>query len=251
MPLATVQADKIGTPEHLADHLLDVISRIAGSAADRVGAELAPETTTTTRTRKVGSTFGWRWLRGQLARKVEHQSQIEKRANFIDKADALANVLEIIARDDLRPVLVFDDADRWLKAESRHLVESFFGESVRWMRDLPADLVVAVHPQYFEAVPQKELLKYIDTRINIPQLHDTAAISAILRRRIEMKAGISAHDLNNVLDPDALTAILDIYREDGSLRNALRVCHMALLESVGDRAPRITSHHIIAASNAG
>ena len=251
IPLATVQTDKIDTPDHLADHLLEVILHAAGSAANDVGAGLAPETTTTTSTRKVSGRFGWRWMRGQLARQVQSQSQIEKRASLIDKTDALAKVFEIVARGDLGPVLVFDDTDRWLKAESLCLVESFFSEGVRWMLDLPADIVVAVHPQYFETMPRKELLRYVDTRIEIPELHDIDAIGAILRRRIEMKTDVPVADLNDVLGPDALSAILDVYRADGSLRSALRACHMALLEAIGDGAPRITSHHIIAASNAG
>ena len=251
IPLATMPADKIDTPDHLADHLLDVVSRVAGAAADRVGAELAPETTITTSTRHFGSTFGQRWMKGRIAREVQRQSQVEKRASLIDKTDALVKILQIVARDDLLPVLVFDDADRWLKAERIHLVESFFNESLRWMLDLPTYIVVAVHPQYFETIPQKELLKYLETRIEIPQLHDIDAIDAILQRRIEVKAGISVPDLSDLLDRDARSAILDVYRDDGSLRSALRACHQALLEAVGDNAPRITSHHIFAAANAG
>ena len=251
IPLAAIPADQIDTPAHLVDHLLVSISRIAGSAANRIEADLAPETTTITRIREGGSAFGWRWMSGKMARQVKRQTEIEKRASFIDKQDALGQVLKVISDRHLQPVLVFDDSDRWLKGESIHLVERFFGEGVRWMLDLPAPIVVAVHPHYFETMPPKELLQYLDTRIPVPRLDSVAAIDAILRRRIERKAKVADSDLLDVLAPDASATILRVYSEEGSLRRALRVCHIALHEALSDGAPRITANHIVAASNAG
>ena len=110
---------------------------------------------------------------------------------------------------------MFDDTDRWLRNGGAKLVESFFGEGVRWMLDLPAALVVAAHPHYFETTPRDRLLQYLDTRITIPQLPTTAAIDAILRRRIERYAGVSDPDLPEVFGPDASAAILGVYREAG------------------------------------
>ena len=71
-----------------------------------------------------------------MARQVTHQTKLEARANLVDKADALAKVLEIVSAEGLQPVLVFDDTDRWLRNGGTKLVESFFGEGVRWMFDL-------------------------------------------------------------------------------------------------------------------
>ena len=65
-------------------------------------------------------------------------------------------------------MIVFDDTDRWLSNENAQLVTNFFAEGVRWLLELPAALVVAVHPHYFEVTSQAELLCYLDTRINIP-----------------------------------------------------------------------------------
>ena len=251
VPLAAMPAETIDTPVHLADHLLSTITRLAGSAAARIEADLAPGTTMITRTRRVGGGLGWGWMRGEMARQVTHQTKLEARATLLDKTDALAQVLEIVSAEGLRPVLVFDDTDRWLRNGGTKLVESFFGEGVRWMLELPAALVVAAHPHYFETTPRDRLLQYLDTRITIPQLPTTAAIDAILRRRIERYAGVTDPDLPEVIAPDASAAILGVYREAGSLRRALQVCHTALHEALSDGAPRLTARHIQAAANAG
>ena len=251
VPLAALPADAIDTPAHLADHLLATISRLAGSAAARIEADLAPETTTITRTRKAGWGLRWRWMSGEMAREVQRQTEIETKATVLDKADALGQVLEIVSDEGLQPVLVFDDTDRWLRNGGANLVESFFGEGVRWMLELPAALVVAAHPHYFETTPRDRLLQYLDTRITIPLLDTTTAIDAILRRRIEQYAGVDDPDLAEVFDPGASAAILGVYREAGSLRRALQVCHTALHEALSDGASRITARHIQAAANAG
>ena len=136
VPLAAMPAETIDTPVHLADHLLSTITRLAGSAAARIEADLAPGTTMITRTRRAGGGLGWGWMRGEMARQVTHQTKLEARATLLDKTDALAQVLEIVSAEGLQPVLVFDDTDRWLRNGGTKLVESFFGEGVRWMFDL-------------------------------------------------------------------------------------------------------------------
>ena len=251
VPLATMPPNAIDSPDRLADHLLATASRLAGAAATRVEEDIAPTTTTITRTRRASGGLGWWWMRGEMARQVTHQTKLQARATLVDKTDALAQVLKIVSAERIQPVLVFDDTDRWLRNGGTKLVESFFGEGVRWMLDLPAALVVAAHPHYFETTPRDRLLQYLDTRITIPQLPTTAAIDAILRRRIERYAGVSDADLPEVFAPDASAAILGVYREAGSLRRALQVCHTALHEALSDGAPQLTARHIQAAANAG
>lgn len=251
VPLAAMPSETIDTPSHLADHLLATMTRLAALAAARIDQDLAPGTTTVAKTRRVGGGVGLGGMKVEIARQVTHQTQLETRASFTDKTETIAQVLEIIAGEDLQPALVFDDTDRWLSEESARVVEGFFGEGVRWMLELPAALIVAVHPHYFRTFPQDELLQYLDTRIMIPRLESIAAIDAILRRRIEQYADVADPDLLDVLDPDASAAILDVYMESGSLRRALQVCHIALHDALSDIVPRITARHIRAASNAG
>ena len=251
VPLAAMPSETIDTPSHLADHLLATITRLAAMAAARIDEDLAPGTTTIAKTRRLGGGISLGWMKVEVARQVTHQTELDTRAGFMDKMDAIAQILEIIADEHLQPALVFDDTDRWLSEESARVVKGFFGEGVRWMLGLPAALTVAVHPHYFRTFPQDELLQYLDTRITIPRLENVAAIDAILRRRIEQYADIADPDLLNVLEPDASAAILDVYMYSGSLRRALQVCHIALHDALSDIVPRITARHIRAASNAG
>ena len=88
VPLAAMPSETIDTPSHLADHLLATITRLAGSAAARIDEDLAPETTTITKTSGGSVGLGWSWLRGEMARQVTRQTKLESRAGFIDKTDA-------------------------------------------------------------------------------------------------------------------------------------------------------------------
>ena len=129
VPLAAMPAGVIDTPPNLVDHLLATIIRQASSstAATAIEQQVTPRTETVTTTRRLGGTVGWRWLTGDLAREVARQTEIEQHATFADKTDAVAQVLKLIAGDDLQPVLVFDDTDRWLHDKASPLVQAFFG----------------------------------------------------------------------------------------------------------------------------
>lgn len=124
-------------------------------------------------------------------------------------------------------------------------------EGVRWLLELPAALVVAVHPRYFEITSPAELLGYLDTRIDIPSLESASAVDAILRRRIETIVGASDTSLTEVLASGASAAVLAVYRESGSLRRALQVCHTALHDALSDGAQVISARHVVAAASAG
>ena len=251
VPVAAMPAEAIGTPAQLVGHLLDTITRLANSLSDGNEASWPPANRTVVRTRRAGGAIRLGVLSGDIAHEVTRQVQLEPGASFVDKTDALRQVLGIVSDQHLLPVLVFDDTDRWLRSESLDLVERFFDECVRWMVDLPAALVVAVHPHYFEAVPRHRLLQYLDTPIVIPRLENVATIEAILRRRIEQYANLSDPDLAEVFSPSASDAILAVYHETGSLRRALRVCHIALHEALSDGAEKLTQLHIQAAAAAG
>lgn len=144
-----------------------------------------------------------------------------------------------------------DDTDRWLRSGGSSLATAFFAETIRWVRGLPTGLVVAVHLTYFDASSRAEVLKYLDTQVDIPVLSSAAAIEAILQRRVEQYTGIDVPNLDAVLDLDVAGAVLAVYRETGSLRRALQVCHIALHEAVGASADKLSEGHIAAALSAG
>ena len=253
VPVAAMPANAIDTPANLVDHLLATITRQAGASASAATIEegVAPRTETTTTTRRLGGAVGWRWLSGELAREVERQTEIEQHATFADKTDAVAQVLELIASDDLHPVLVFDDTDRWLRNGGSPLVRAFFGEGVRWLLDLPASLVVAVHDDYFTDIARAELLQYLDTQITIPRVSGPAGIEAILTRRVEQYGTVETPDLGSVFADNTVAALYDVYDETGSLRRTIHVCHTALHDAINVGDEHITARHIVAASSAG
>lgn len=222
-------------------------ARLNGAASD----EIADRTETVTTTRRGGLAAGWAWIGGDLAREVKRQTEIERTATFADKTDVLIQVLETIAGDDLHPVLVFDDTDRWLTNGGPDLVRRFFGEGLRWLLELPAGMVVAVHPNYLAATPQAELLQYLDTQITIPHLPDPAHIGTIFNRRIELYAGIDNPDLYEAIGNDALIAIHDVYEATGSLRRAIHVCHTAVQDALDAGDANLNAPHVAAAANAG
>lgn len=251
IPLAALPSTTVDSPSHLVDHLVATVSRQATYGAADAAAEIADLTETVTTTRRGGLAAGWGWFGGELAREVKRQTEIERTATFADKTDVLIRVLESIAGDGLQPVLVFDDTDRWLTNGGPTSVRRFFGEGLRWLLELPAGILAAVHPTYFDTAPQAELLQYLDTQITLPHLRHAGAIDAIFTRRIEQYADLERPDLHSVIAPDALSAIHDVYSEAESLRRAIHVCHTAVHDAIDAGDSVLTARHVMAAANAG
>lgn len=251
VPVAAMPSGDIGTPTKLADHMLNTIAKFAGPEGRSALESVADETTTLTKSRRAGIGLGWRWLHGDLASEVERQIQLETRATLDDKADALGRVFAAIRAQKLRPVLIFDDTDRWLQGGLGGFTEYFFVECVRWLLDLTAPIVMAVHPTYLTDSNPQTILRHLDTQIRIPQVEDADGIGAILGRRIERRVGVDNPDVLEVLSHEALEAVLSVYRETGSLRRAIQVCHIALHEAISDSESTIGASHIRAAAFAG
>ena len=262
VPLAALPDDTIDTPSHLADHIIDTLARSVKAVASELEAEVATETRTVTKKGQAGIGLNWRWLSGELAREVDEQIKIERQATFADKTDAIASALETVAAN-YQPVFVFDDTDRWLREDGDTLVDNFFGEAIRWLLELPAGLVVSVHPHYFNATPKAELLRYLDTQIEMPNLDTAESIEAIIARRVAEYAGHADPDVSEVFEADTAAQVLEVYEADtaaqvlevykdtGSLRRAIQVCHIALDDALAEGSPTITALHITAATHAG
>ena len=109
--------------QKLWDYPLTTIARLAGPAATKIEDNLAPATRTTTRVRRGRSGFASRWLGADIASEVLHQTQVEKNATLVDKTDALAQVMSIVADGHLVSAIVFDDTDGWLSSESAQIRE--------------------------------------------------------------------------------------------------------------------------------
>lgn len=252
IPLAAMPGSIVDSPSHLVDHLIATVARQAtfGAKLDPA-AELADRSETVTTTNRGGLAAGWGWIKGDLAREVKRQTEIEHTASFADKADVLAQVLDAIAGEGLYPVLVFDDTDRWLSNGGPDLVRRFFGEGLRWLLELPTGLAVAVHPSYFDTTPQAELLQYLDTQINIPRLESPEAIESIYKRRVQQFAEIEDPNLAPVIDAAAFSAIHAVYELTSSLRRAIHVTHTAVHDALDAGDQQLSARHIAASANAG
>ncbi|MPZ53714.1 MAG: AAA family ATPase [Acidimicrobiia bacterium] len=262
-PLRVMVAHALQPDEYTLPHLADQLLHTLRDEAERtlssdVDAALGKHTQTTT-TRRTGAVGGgMRWLGIKLAKDIERQTTIERNSSLHDKTDALRNVLLSIASEDLLPVLIFDDTDRWLIGDTEAAtVQWFFDKSLRWLLEScfsvepPMSLVVAVHPHYFDNVAQAELLAYLDTPITIPRLPGPPAIRRILQYRIEQYTGYHHPDLTDIMTTDGLDAIYALYDAERNLRRTIQVCHIAVVEALDAGVSRLTAQHIQAANNAG
>jgi len=252
LPVVATAGTTVDSAMHLADYLIAVLSRRARHPdAAVIESRVATSVETLTSMKGGQLAIGVPWLTGGLAREVQRQVQTERTATLVEKTEALAEVLDLISSENLHPVLVFDDTDRWLDSGNAQLVRPFFGECIRWLLELPTGVVVAVHPTYFDEIPRRELLQYVDTRIDIPELHHPDNIRAIFDRRLSMFAGFDGDDLDSVLAPDAIAAVYGVYEQAKSLRRAIQVCHIAVNEALDAGAALLTPEHIDAAAHAG
>ena len=164
------------SPARIADELLLLLSRYA----DQVVAlddttQVAGSTRQLTHSHRYSSGVGLAvgWLRGDLARDVTRQTQTDQPISLREKTELLGQAFDRIRADDLQPIVVFDDTDRWLSDQDTATVSNFLRDIVRWLTELPASVVVATHTHYFDrGVPRSELLEFLDTQVEVPKLPD-------------------------------------------------------------------------------
>lgn len=131
-------------------------------------------------------------------------------AFLADRTQALNRILD----DDLQPIVVFDDTDRWLNAADAGSVTGFFGETIRWLATtLPGSVVVATHVRYLEDDAAGGLLEFLDTRIDVPAIPDAAGVATILSQRLACNVAGTPHavaTLGGVVAGDAVDALFDV-----------------------------------------
>jgi len=242
------------SPVRVADELLTLLARYAeqvGAAGpdDLKGSLGADRKLTHSHRNSGGVSLSLRWLRGDLARDVTRQVQTEEHISLPEKTDALAQAFERIRRDELQPVVVFDDTDRWVPDDDRDTVEGFFREIVRWLADLRVSVVVAAHPRYLEGSTNRDhLLEFLDTQVTIPRLPDEAALARILERRIALNVEhvdeYREAGLHDAITPEAVTALYQAYKAGRPLRKIIQLTHIALGDANSVAANVITADHV-------
>ena len=190
----------------------------------------------------VGALLMGTGLRAEIKRQTTHSMTLPNTASAtLEIADQL---LKAIKAEELVPVLVFDDTDKWFReresenSEYQDVAIRFFGEVLTEMRQLSAGLVVAVHDRYLE----NELLKdhignTIESRIDIPYLTSSDALGKVIHSRVVKHCVPSVADkipsLDELLLQEALDRLHDLYQSDfsGSLRKVIRRVHVALTDA--------------------
>jgi len=165
--------------------------------------------------------------------------------------DQARQLLRIIAANDLQPVLVLDDTDRWLNVswqpESGTLRSAFFGRVIRVLaEDLATAAIVAVHPTYLTDPDYRAAAGFLDTTIRMPPLPSPAAVGRVLSRRVAVALGQETDPvLDGIVDAAAIQLLFDQYRPDPDLRQrVLQTAHLALTLAVDDGAERLHQTHM-------
>ena len=161
-------------------------------------------------------------------------------------------LIDLIVSDDLRPVIVLDDTDRWLSTsyqpDNPTVRGAFFGRVVRILaEDLGTAAIVAVHPSYLDDPAYQASRGFLDTTIHIPTLPDRGAVTQVLAHRANLVLGSSA-TVDEFLEDAASEVLHSHYATAPNVRKTLLlVADAALTLAVDDRADTLTPTHCIAA----
>lgn len=203
------------------------------------------------RTQKFSVAPAWMEAKVELAYELSQASNDEPTSSteIIEQARQL---MELISYDEMTPVVVLDDTDRWLatswQPDGPEVRAAFFGRVVRILaEDLGTAAVVAVHPTYLADPDYQAAGGFLDTTIQLPQVPDTSAALSILQRRAACALGepVAAED---VIDPAAAGVIFTRYAQTPNVRKHLiLIANAALTMAVDDGGSTITQAHAVAA----
>lgn len=150
---------------------------------------------------------------------------------------ALDDVIAVIKRTELIPMLVIDDSDRWLRVDDgsprEDIVEPFLNRVLRMLADRAIGFVVAVHRAYLGLAAYRNAIAQgtLETFIDVPALGSRAALEAVLDHRVSLhmpNAGIG-----DVFDDAALDELWSVYCGGArrQIRKTLHVAHGALADA--------------------
>lgn len=203
-----------------------------------------------------GVTGRFAWVSGTLSREISRQTASQELVLLPEKVEVIEQCLRVIRSDALQPVVVFDDTDRWVDPDHRDVVSGFFSEGIRWLAELDASVVVATHTDYLGTGHRStDILTFLDTRVEIPQVPSVEQLARVLERRVQAHTADptgseNVPSLSEVLTESAVETLFSQYRRRASVRAVLQIAHVALVEAADAGADAITRHHIEAAAQA-
>ena len=196
------------------------------------------------------------WVSVARSREISRQTASQELVHLPEKVEVIEQCLRVIRSDALQPVVVFDDTDRWVDPDHRDVVRGFFSEGIRWLAELDVSVVVATHTGYLgNGHRATDILTFLDTRVEIPQVPSVEQLARVLDRRVQAHTADptgseNSLSLSDVLTESAVETLFGQYRRRASLRAVLQIAHVALVEAADAGADAITRHHIEAAAQA-
>ena len=177
-----------------------------------------------------------------MRRQAPTKEALNRSAN--SALESLQTLLMRIAGEELTPVLIFDDTDRWLSfpgAERRDVASVFFSKVLPALQRLSAGMVVAAQPRYFDEPDLREQLdRFLSDRVDIPRLPSAEALAKVLASRIDHHVG-DRRLLQNAIAEEAIERLYDLYTTEfnGSLRRVIGTVHVALRDALESGHRRI------------
>jgi len=169
------------------------------------------------------------------------------------RMDQARQLLDLIRADDLQPVLVLDDTDKWLNTtwqpDATTVRSAFFGRVIRVLaEDLSTAAVVAVHPTYLADAEYQSAAGFLDTTIHVPAIPSPAAVGQILGRRAGLALDLEDEQsaLDQAIAHDAVGELYQYYARHAPdmRRRVLLTTHTALAIACDDDADQIQTRHI-------
>lgn len=196
-------------------------------------------------TRTTGLTLTGGWMGARLQAEVRRQALPDVQLPQTAQAtlEVVHQLLSAIHADDLMPVLVFDDTDRWLRTVGgsvsyRDTALAFFGTVVVELRQLPAGMVVAVHTNYLEdSQLAAHIRSSVGLRVDVPHPLTADALGKVIHSRVTAHtfpdSPTRVPSLDEVITPVAVDRLHELYRSGhlGSLRDVIRIVHVAVTDA--------------------
>jgi ABC-type dipeptide/oligopeptide/nickel transport system ATPase subunit len=243
-------------PAEFAAHLVRLVGQWVVDAmpkqASRGRQITTPRGQGGTRTQRFSIAPGWLSAKLELAYELQ-QASAQTPLSSGQRMDQARQLLDLIRADDLQPVLVLDDTDKWLNTtwqpDATAVRSAFFGRVIRVLaEDLSTAAVVAVHPTYLADAEYQSAAGFLDTTIHVPAIPSTAAVAQILGRRAGL--ALDLEDEQSALDQAiAHDAVGELYRyyarhAPDMRRRVLLTTHTALAIACDDDADQIQTRHI-------
>lgn len=266
VPVSAEPADVVTNVQSVASLIIQTLvrnSKLKESDRSRALESASPKRLVSPPKNRLDVNLSFPWMvpnvRVEIIRQAHPDLLIDRSAQ--ETLEVVEQLLNIIKNDDLTPILVFDDTDKWFRSPGKstdhyELALNFFDDVLPEFCQLSAGIVVALHSNYVANESVKESLQSsIGNRLEIPILPSAEALGKVIRSRIiahlSPEKPSEAPELIDFLEKSALEGLFELHqgRFEGSLRKVICVVHTALVHACDDRYEKLTPELIDLAAN--